>query len=98
MTPAAPFGPEIQYWYDRIHSQDDRLEKELDNNVIADEIERLNRKIVQYNSEPIGGMTTDKENGRIRIFFGQLNNMSTEAVRKIKIKAIKYIEKNMTQI
>ena len=37
-------------------------------------------------------MTTDKENGRIRIFFGQLNNISTGAVRKMKIKSIKFIE------
>lgn len=53
----------------------------------------MNRRILQYDVQPVGHMTNDKENGRVRIFFGQLNNMSMENVRKIKIKAIKYIEK-----
>lgn len=69
------------------------IAKKIHNKIIAEEIEKLNKKIVQYNIQPVGNMAIDKKDGRVQIFFGQPNNMSTETVRKIKIKSINYIKK-----
>ena len=71
--------------------QDERLEEDLDTEVIAHEIKRLNEKMKKYSSKPVGNMTTDKEDGRVRCVFGQLNNMSTKEVREIKVQALKHI-------
>ena len=79
--------------------QDERLEEDLDSEMIAEEIKRLNKKIEKYNSKPVGSMTLDVEEGRVRLLFGQMNNMSTKEVRELKVPALKHIEKKYgTQI
>ena len=77
--------------------QDERLEEELDSEMISHEIKRLNEKIVKWSSNPVGSMTLEKEDGRARLVFGQMNNMSTKEVRMLKVIALKYIEKSMTR-
>ena len=66
--------------------QDERMEEDLDTEMIAQEIKRLNEKMVKYNSRPVGNMTLEKEDGRVRLVFGQMNNMSTkkEGSRRLK--------------
>ena len=73
--------------------QDERLEEELDSEMTSHEIKRLNEKMLKWNSNPIGSMTLEKEDGRARLVFGQMNNMSTKEVRGLKVLALKYIEK-----
>ena len=60
--------------------QDKRIEEELDSEMIAHEIKRLNDKMVKYNARPVGNMTLDMEEGRVRMVFGQMNDMSTKEV------------------
>ena len=46
-----------------------------------------------YNNCQVGNMSVDKENGRIRLLFGQMNNMSSKPVRAVKVKGLKYLER-----
>ena len=72
--------------------QDLRSEEELDATIVKDEIERFNRRMVQYNNDPVGNMSSEKEEGRLRFLFCQTNNMSSTPVRQLKIQGIKYLE------
>ena len=74
---------------DRI--KDDRREEELDEVTIDQEVRRFSSKMAKYNTPPVGNMTEDKAKGRTRIMFCQLNNMSTKAIRKQKIRALNYL-------
>ena len=76
--------------------QDERLEEDLDSEMIAQEIKRLNEKMLKWNSAPVGNMTLEKEDSRVRVVFSQLNNISTKEVRELKLQALKYIEKSLT--
>lgn len=49
--------------------QDGEADHSFHENTLVEKIKRLNKKIVHHNINPVGNMTTDKENGRIRIFF-----------------------------
>ena len=73
--------------------QDERLEEDLDSEMIAQEIKRLNEKLLKWKSAPVGSMTLEKEDSRVRVVFSQLNNISTKEVRDLKLQALKYIEK-----
>ena len=75
--------------------RDYREERELDQGIIESEVRRFNEKMRHYDNNPVGSMTDNKECGKIRVFFGQLNNMSTKPIRDVKVKGIKWIEKNM---
>ena len=76
--------------------QDEKLEEDLDSEMIAREIKRLNEKMLKWNSAPVGNMTPEKEDSRVRVVFSQLNNISTKEVRELKLQALKYIEKSLT--
>ena len=55
--------------------------------------------MVNWNSEPLGNMTLDKDDGRVQFVFGQMNNISTKELREVKLQALKCIEKKYnTQI
>ena len=73
--------------------KDMRRQQELDVVVVAKEIKRLNDAMLRCNSGLMGSMSADKDTGRVRVFFGQLNNISTKAVREVKVKGMRYIEK-----
>lgn len=69
-------------------SKDAREESELDAEVVEREITRMNANLLRCNNDPVGSMTVGKEKGRVRVLFAQLNNMSTKAVRDIKVKGL----------
>ena len=71
--------------------KDDRREEELDEEIIEQEVHRFSSKMAKYDTPPVGSMTEDKAEGRTRIMFCQLNNISTKAIRKQKIRALKYL-------
>ena len=73
--------------------KDMRGKHELDAVVVAKEIKRLNDVMLRCNCDPIGSMSEEKGNGNVRVFFGQLNNISTKTVREVKVKGLKYIER-----
>ena len=73
--------------------RDARSELDLDAAVIEREIARMNASLLRCKNEPVGSMSVEKEKGRVRVLFAQLNNMSTKAVRDIKVKGLKYLEK-----
>ena len=77
--------------------QDENLEEDLDSEMIAQEIKRLNEKMLKWKSAPVGSMTLEKEDSRVRVVFSQLNNISTKEVRELKLQALKYIEKSLTR-
>ena len=45
--------------------QDLRSEEVLDATIVKDEIERFNRRMSQYNNDPVGNMSSEKEEGRL---------------------------------
>ena len=73
--------------------QDLRNEEELDAAIVKEEVERFNRKMMQYNNDPVGNMSSSKEEGRLRFLFCQTNNMSSKLVRQVKIQGLKYLER-----
>ena len=72
--------------------RDNRGEEDLDRNLVQREMERINQKLSIYRNKPVGNMTQVKENGRIRICFFQLNNMSSKGIRDAKIEGMKRIQ------
>ena len=75
--------------------QDLRSEDELNEIIVEEELRRFNKKMLDYNNSYVGNMSVDKEDGRVRFLFGQMNNMSSKPVRAVKVKGLKYLEKNM---
>ena len=68
---------------------DNRGEEDLDRNLVEREVERINQKLSIYRNNPVGSMTQEKENGRARVYFFQLNNMSSKGIRDTKITILK---------
>ena len=46
---------------------DNRGEEDLDRDLVKREVERINQKLSIYRNNPVGSMTQEKENGRVRI-------------------------------
>ena len=65
---------------------DSRSEEELNQQVVKNEINKLEKKLAKYNIPPVGHMEEDKGEGRCKILYNQLNNnnVSTIAVRNVK--------------
>ena len=68
-----------------------RSEEDLDAAVVEREIRRMNARLLRYDNEAVGSMSVKKENGQVRAFFSQLNNMSTKSVRDVKCKSLRHI-------
>ena len=73
--------------------KDMREESDLDSAMVEEEIRRLNASMMRCDIDPVGGVSLEKQQGRIWVFFGQLNNVSTKSVRDVKVKGLKFIEK-----
>ena len=54
-----------------------RSELDLAAAVVEREIARMNASLLRCKNEPVGSMSVEKEKGRVRVLFAQLNNMST---------------------
>ena len=67
---------------------DERSEEELNQEVVQKEIRKLETKLKKYNVPHVGGMEEDKEEGRCRILYNQMNNASTNFVRDIKMEMV----------
>ena len=59
---------------------------------MANEIKRLNDAMFRCDNEAVGSMPEEKEKGRVRAMFCQLNNMSSKPVRDVKVEGLKYLE------
>ena len=57
-------------WEAVLELQDLTSQEQHDNQEIIKEIARMNKKNLQYDVQPVGHMTNDKEDGRVRVFFG----------------------------
>ena len=64
---------------------DDRSEEELNEEVVKKELKKLELKLKKYNVPVMGHMEEEKEEGRCRILYNQMNNASTKVVREIKM-------------
>ena len=53
----------------------------------------MNASMLRCDNDPVGMMSAEKKKGRIRVLFCQLNNMSTKAVRDVKVKGLKHLER-----
>ena len=49
------------------------------------ELKKLELKLEKYNMPAVGNMEEEKEEGRYRILYNQMNNASTRVVREIKM-------------
>ena len=67
---------------------DNRSEEELNEEVVRKEIRKLENKLQKYNAPPVGSMEEDKDEGRCRVLYNQMNNASTRAVRDIKMEMV----------
>ena len=70
---------------------DQRAEEELDKTAIKREVRRLERKFKRYNVAELGSMPSEKEEGRCRMLYCQLNNASTKEVREVKMSAVTHL-------
>ena len=70
---------------------DQRAEEELDKTAIKHEVRRLERKFKRYNVAESGSMPSEKEEGRCRMLYCQLNNASTKEVREVKMSAVTHL-------
>ena len=57
--------------------------------MVKKEIQKLEKKLARYNVPPVGSINEDKGEGTCRILYSQLNNVSTRAVREIKMDKIR---------
>ena len=55
--------------------KDMRSQIELNVEIVAKEIKRLNDAMFRCNVKAVGSMPEEKEKGRVRAFFGQLINL-----------------------
>ena len=67
---------------------DIRSEEELDQQIVKNEIKKMENKLARYNVPPMGYMKEDKKEGRCRIMYSQLNNASTSTVRQVKMDRV----------
>ena len=72
--------------------KDLRSKDDLDEIIVEEELRRFNRRMLDYDNSQVGNMSDDKETGRVRMLFGQVNNMSSKPVRAVKVKGLKYLE------
>ena len=68
---------------------DSRSEEELDQQVVKNEIEKLEKKLKWYNVPSVGSMEDDKGEGMCRIMYSQMNNAFTNVVQVVKIKMVR---------
>ena len=71
--------------------EDQRAEEELDKTAIKREVGRLERKFKRYNVAELGSMPSEKEEGRCRMLYCQLNNASTKEVREVKMNVVTHL-------
>ena len=75
-------GNIVQDW------EDGRREEEIDKRIIASEARRMEKKFKKYNVPMLGNMPREKDEGRCRFLYCQLNNASTKVVRDIKMDTV----------
>ena len=54
---------------------------------------KLENKLKRYNVPPVGHMEEEKEEGRCRILYNQMNNASTKEVRAVKMEMVERLKK-----
>ena len=69
---------------------DNRSEEELSEEVVRKKTRKLESKLERYNAPPVGSMEEDKDEGRCRVLYNQMNNASTStrAVRDINMEMV----------
>ena len=72
---------------------DQRAEEDLDKAAIKREVRRLEKKFKRYNVSEPGSMPIEKQEGRCRMMYCQLNNVSMMEVREVKMSAITLLNK-----
>ena len=70
------------------------MEEELDKTAIKRKFRRLERKFKRYNVAELGSIPSEKEEGRCRMLYCQLNNASTKEVREVKMSAVTHLNTN----
>ena len=65
--------------------------KEYDDEIIAKEVKKLEKKFEKYNVPVVGYVPVDRPEGLFRIHYAQLNNASSGLLREIKIGEVQSI-------
>ena len=73
---------------------DNKSEEELNEDVVRKEIRKLENKLERFNVSPVGHMDEEKEEGRCRILYSQMNNASTRQVREVKMEIVERLNKS----
>ena len=63
----------------------------IDAEVMEREIRRFAERMEKYNTKEVGSMTLEREEGRVRFMFIQLNNVSTKAIRLQKMSGVNFL-------
>ena len=67
----------------------------IDAEVMENEIRRFAERMEKYNLPAVDNMTEEREEGMVRFMFCQLNNASSKAIRRQKIKGINFFGKTI---
>ena len=74
---------------------DDSSNEAIDTEVMESEIRRFAERMEKYNSPAVGSMTEEREEGKVRFMFCQLNNASSKAIRQQKRRGIIFFSKEV---
>ena len=73
---------------------DIRSEEELDQQIVKNEIKKMENKLAIYNVLPVGYMEEDKKEGMCRIVYSRLNSASTSTLRQVKMDRVHKLNEN----
>ena len=65
----------------------------MDKAAIKRKVRRLEKKFKRYSVSELGSMPIEKQDGRCRMMYSQLNNVSTKEVREAKMSTVTLLNK-----